>query len=120
MVPVLCATGAASERFQEIVKSVMEQDYSDLRIVEDTDFATILDRCRTIKPDVIIGNSKGYYLARELGIPLIRAGFPIHDRIGAQRILHVGYRGSQQLFDRIVNGLLECRQENSSVGYSYM
>ena len=40
-------------------------------------------------------------------MPLVRVGFPIHDRIGGQRILHVGYRGTQQLFDRIVNALIE-------------
>jgi len=120
MIPVLCATGAASERFKNIVSSVLEHDSPDQRIAEDADFATILERCRRVKPDVIIGNSKGYYLAKELGIPLIRAGFPIHDRIGAQRILHVGYGGTQQLFDRITNGLMECRQESSPVGYSYL
>jgi len=120
MIPVLCATGAPSERFQELVTAGLKQDSTGLQMVEDADFATIQERCRTIRPDVIIGNSKGYYLARELGIPLIRAGFPIHDRVGAQRIQHVGYGGTQQLFDRIVNGLLESRQESSTVGYSYL
>lgn len=120
MVPVLCATGAASDRFKELVSAIVEHHFPDMQVVDDTDFATILERCRTIQPDIIIGNSKGYYLARKLGIPLIRVGFPIHDRIGAQRILSVGYEGTQQLFDRIVNGLLESRQEKTSVGYSYM
>jgi len=70
--------------------------------------------------EIVIGNSKGYSLARKLGIPLVRAGFPIHDRIGGQRILHVGYRGAQQLFDRIVNTLIEAGQEASPIGYSYI
>jgi len=55
-----------------------------------------------------------------LGIPLVRVGFPIHDRIGGQRLLHVGYRGTQQFFDRLVNTLIEASQEASSVGYSYI
>ena len=59
-------------------------------------------------------------MARQLGIPLIRVGFPIHDRIGGQRILHLGYRGAQQLFDRVVNALIEFKQQSSPVGYSYM
>jgi nitrogenase molybdenum-iron protein NifN len=50
----------------------------------------------------------------------VRVGFPIHDRIGGQRILHLGYRGAQQLFDRITNAILTHQQETSSVGYSYM
>ncbi len=47
-------------------------------------------------------------------------GFPIHDRIGGQRILHLGYEGAQQLFDLIVNELIRVKQDESPVGYSYM
>ena len=39
--------------------------------------------------------------------PLVRIGFPVHDRVGGARILHVGYRGALQLFDRIANTLIE-------------
>jgi nitrogenase molybdenum-iron protein NifN len=55
-----------------------------------------------------------------LQVPLLRVGFPIHDRFGAQRVLHVGYRGTQVLLDRIVNAVLEKGQECSPVGYGYL
>ncbi len=74
---------------------------------------SIAEKAKLLKPDLLIGNSKGYGIARDLGIPLVRVGFPIHDRIGGQRILHLGYRGAQQLFDRIVNALLEYKQQTS-------
>jgi nitrogenase molybdenum-iron protein NifN len=44
----------------------------------------------------------------------------VHDRIGGQRILHLGYRGAQQLFDLVVNTLLAKKQQDSPIGYSYM
>jgi len=69
--------------------------------------------------DILIGSSKGYAIAKRLGVPLVRIGFPIHDRFGGQRIASLGYRGSQELFDRIVNALIEKRQEESDVGYTY-
>jgi nitrogenase molybdenum-iron protein NifN len=47
-------------------------------------------------------------------------GFPIHDRVGGPRILHLGYRGAQGLLDQIVNAMLERKQETSAVGYGYM
>jgi len=53
-------------------------------------------------------------------VPLIRVGFPVHDRIGGQRILHLGYRGAQHLFDLVVNTLLEVKQDSSAIGYSYL
>jgi nitrogenase molybdenum-iron protein NifN len=67
-----------------------------------------------------VGNSKGYKLASELEVPLVRVGFPIHDRIGGARLLHVLYRGTQQLFDRITNALLAEQQRSSPVGYTYL
>jgi nitrogenase molybdenum-iron protein NifN len=87
---------------------------------EGMDFQQIEELALELSPDLLIGHSKGYTLARKLGVPLVRVGFPIHDRFGAQRILHVGYRGTQSLLDRIVNALIEGNQNDSPVGYAYM
>lgn len=119
--PLLCATGGRSGHFEEIINSSLDKfdDYT-VRIKDDTDFNEIGKITEEVGPDLIIGNSKGYKLARKLNIPLVRCGFPIHDRLGGQRVLHIGYRGAQQLFDIIVNTLLEKKQNESPVGYSYM
>ena len=70
--------------------------------------------------DLVVGHSKGFNLSKKLNIPIIRVGFPIHDRIGGQRILHLGYAGAQQLFDTVANALIEKKQNDSPVGYFYM
>jgi nitrogenase molybdenum-iron protein NifN len=69
--------------------------------------------------DMLIGNSKGYKTAKRLGVPLVRVGFPIHDRFGGQRVRLLGYGGTQELFDRVVNAFIERKQEDSDVGYTY-
>jgi nitrogenase molybdenum-iron protein NifN len=120
MVPALCATGASTKTFRETVLAGLPDRHRDILIREDSDFEDMLETCREIGVDIIIGNSKGYYLAKNLNLPLVRSGFPIHDRIGGQRLLHVGYEGTQQLFDRIANALMEHKQTNSEIGYSYM
>ena len=71
------------------------------------------------QPDLIIGSSKLYPSVRGRELPLIRIGFPVHDRVGGPRLLHLGYRGSQQLLDRIVNAILKQRQAQSKIGYAY-
>jgi nitrogenase molybdenum-iron protein NifN len=86
----------------------------------DTDFASILESAKELKPDFVIGNSKGFYVARELKVPLVRCGFPIHDRIGGHRILHVGYRGTLNLFELICNALMEANQNASTSGWTYI
>jgi len=88
--------------------------------IKGADFETLKEKAEEFKPDFLLGNSKGYYIARERKIPLVRVGFPIHDRFGANRMLHLGYRGTQELFDRVVNALIEYKQENSPVGYKYL
>ncbi len=119
--PVLCASGGRSGR----LKSAVEQVVSGMlpeppAVCEGADFFEIAETVESLSPDLLIGNSKGYTIAKKLGIPLIRTGFPIHDRFGGQRLLHVGYRGTQMLLDRIVNALLRKGQEDSPIGYSYL
>jgi nitrogenase molybdenum-iron protein NifN len=115
--PCLCATGA---RNRALSPALADLPAGVDEILEDTDFDHIEDACRRCKPDLLLGSSKGYRLARALGVPLVRVGFPIHDRIGAGRLLHVGYRGTAALFDTLVNTVLERKQEASPLAFSYL
>jgi nitrogenase molybdenum-iron protein NifN len=122
VVPVLCASGGKSGAMARSIAEVTTHVRGTVAVRDGVDFMTIAEETalKELKPDFVIGSSKGAKLARELGVPLIRVGFPIHDRIGGQRILHLGYRGAQQLFDLVVNTLLEVKQDSSSIGYSYL
>jgi nitrogenase molybdenum-iron protein NifN len=116
--PILCATGARNRALGPALESLPADP--ERVVLEDTHYGAIEAACRELKPDLMIGSSKGYRMARALGVPLLRAGFPIHDRIGAGRLLLVGYRGTMQLFDAVVNTLLETKQTTSPVGFSYL
>jgi nitrogenase molybdenum-iron protein NifN len=119
--PVLCATGSRGAAFKPALHAVLtDVDTTGLRVLTGADHAEISVAARDVEPSLLFGSSKGYPLARELGQPLIRIGFPVHDRLGGQRILHIGYRGAQRLFDQIVNIILEQRQDASETGYSYL
>jgi nitrogenase molybdenum-iron protein NifN len=120
--PLLAATGGSSGRFSESIAAVCGSLLAETpRVLEDVDFHDIVEHARGLSPDLVFGNSKGYrVLARELGIPLIRIGFPVHDRFGAQRLRHLGYRGALSLLDTIVNAVLEKSQDESAVGYGYL
>ena len=121
IVPVLCASGGTSGRLATAIAEVTDGILAEQPDVhEGADFFDIAELAESLKPDIIIGHSKGYPMARKLGIPLIRVGFPIHDRVGGQRILHLGYQGAQQLFDSVTNALVAKKQDDSPVGYSYM
>lgn len=121
IIPVLCASGGRSgmlaKKIGEATGDILTEPPA---VCEGMDFFEISERAESLQPDILIGHSKGAPLAKKLNIPLIRVGFPIHDRMGGQRILHLGYRGAQNLFDRIINSIIAKKQADSPVGYSYM
>lgn len=120
VIPVLCATGSDNGHLAEIIPEIIPETASKITVREGLDFQEIANLAVGLEADFMIGNSKGQSIARSLDLPLIRAGFPIHDRVGGGRILHLGYRGAQQLFDTIANTLIARKQDASPVGYSYM
>jgi len=121
VIPILCASGGKSRKFTEKIAEATGDLLSEQpQVHEGMDFYDISELAESLEPDLLVGHSKGYPLAQKLSIPLIRVGFPIHDRMGGQRILHLGYRGAQQLFDLIVNACIAKKQSDSPIGYSYM
>jgi nitrogenase molybdenum-iron protein NifN len=118
--PVVCASGGRGGTFTRTLRAAVPELPEACTVASGVDFVDIAEAAAAAKPDFLLGSSKGYRLARSLEVPLVRVGFPIHDRIGGQRVLHLGYRGAQQLFDTIVNTVMTRKQERSDVGYSYL
>lgn len=120
--PVLCAAGSRTGRdFEKAIREVTAGFHFEAPLIrDDADFFEIAEEAEALDPEFFIGNGKGYHLARRMNRPLIRVGFPIHDRFGGQRTLHLGYRGAQILLDGIINALWESTQQSSPVGYTYL
>jgi nitrogenase molybdenum-iron protein NifN len=118
--PVICACGTRPKDWRELLAGELGGSLEGVNVLPGTDHNRLTDVAKEAKPDFIIATSKAAPLARELGIPLIRTGFPIHDRFGPQRAHTLGYRGTQALFDEVVNAILEHKQNSSTVGYSYL
>jgi nitrogenase molybdenum-iron protein NifN len=119
--PVLVASGGRSGHLEAAVAEVTAELLPEPPVVrEGADFYDLAAEAAAWQPDLLLGHSKGYHLAWRWQVPLVRLGFPIHDRFGGQRLLHLGYRGAQNLLDYIVNAMIERKQETSPVGYGYM
>ena len=118
---MLCASGGTSGKLEQAVAAVTASTLPEQpQVFEGMDFFEISEMAQQLEPDLVVGHSKGYPLARKLHVPLIRVGFPVHDRIGGQRLLHLGYAGAQQLFDTVTNAMIQKKQDDSPVGYFYM
>jgi nitrogenase molybdenum-iron protein NifN len=106
IVPAILATGSKSPKLSKLLSYLTEECDEKPLILLDTDFSHIRSHCASKEINLAIGNSDGRFLTEREGIPLVRIGFPIHDRIGGQRILSVGYTGTTILLDQITNILL--------------
>ena len=119
--PVLCCSGNKSGGLKKSITALKDNslDYETVTL-DDVDFDTIEETACGMNIDLMIGNSKGYKLSNKLNVPLIRAGFPIHDRIGAGHINLIGYFGALQLFEKIVNTFIKLQQQSSTLQYGYI
>ncbi|MCC8998026.1 MAG: nitrogenase iron-molybdenum cofactor biosynthesis protein NifN [Candidatus Contendobacter sp.] len=61
---------------------------------------------REREAELIIGNSHALDIAQRLDIPLLRAGYPLHDQFGGYQRAWIGYRGARQALFDLANALL--------------
>jgi len=59
--------------------------------------------------DLLITHSHGRQAAERLGIPFLRMGIPMFDRLGAAHVVTVGYRGTRDLVFQIGNLFLQAQ-----------
>lgn len=116
-VPVVIATGNKCDMLKEFLQDEVLNVANKLCVdkvefLDDTDFKTIEKYVVECGVNVMIGSSDGRRIEHKYNIPLIRAGFPIHDRVGGQRIMSIGYEGSMEFGDKIANTILEYKESS--------
>jgi MoaA/NifB/PqqE/SkfB family radical SAM enzyme len=115
-VPVAIATGSVCQRLkaalEEEVKHAAERYFVDKTVIlDDCDFDQLERHAKELGVNIAIGSSDGRRMARRMGIALVRCAFPIHDRVGGQRVKTLGYEGSLSILDQIANDLLSEKEE---------
>lgn len=110
--PAVVATGSKKRNLTEHLNPILAESSVECQVLSGTDFAQIREKVSGTEVNIAIGHSDGRYLTEKEGIPLVRIGFPIHDRVGGQRLLSVGYTGTAMFLDRITNTLLESKHAN--------
>lgn len=105
--PVAVLSGTPSKTFTGRVEEIAAEYNHNLRIFNGADLFEFEEYLKRVDVDLIIGNSKGVDIARELEVPLIRVGLMVWDRVGGQKKPIVGYRGGEFLLADIVNAILD-------------
>ncbi len=107
MIPSVLCTGTNSKRFDEDIDAISKEKGVSPVILAGGDLYDMHREIKEVGADILIGHSYGASMAKEEGIPLFRLGFPIFDRLGAQRVFTLGYKGGINFVDKLTNTLLD-------------
>lgn len=108
-IPAVIASGTQESDLSALLQPLLEDAMEETLVFEEADFVTIEDAAVRTSANLAVGHSGGRYLTERQGIPGLRVGYPVHDRVGGQRILSVGYTGTLAFLDRFTNTLLEAK-----------
>lgn len=91
-------------RYQEIANAALD---FDMQVVSNSDLWELEQKIRDneLEVDVILGHSKGRWVAIDNKIPMVRVGFPTFDRAGLYRHPIMGYAGAMELGEMIANAI---------------
>jgi nitrogenase molybdenum-iron protein beta chain len=107
MEPAMVCTGVKGPEFAKDMDKIAKETGCNMDVMVGQDLRAVEVYLKENPADLMIGNSDGRLISLDLGIPLIRVGFPVYDRVGYQRQPIVGYRGGLYLMDLITNTILE-------------
>ena len=109
MKPVLLLLGDDNPAYARDprIKALMENVDWDMEIITNADFWEMENRIKNegLELDLILGHSKGRFIAIDNNIPMLRVGFPTYDRAGMYRHPVVGYAGAIWLAEEMANVL---------------
>jgi len=117
IIPSVIATGSVCPE----LKTMLEDDANTCAAIQFADTPVILDDCdfdtietlsREHGVNIMIGSSDGRRAAHRLNVGLVRCAFPIHDRVGGQRVKTIFYEGSLNILDQSANLLLGGKEES--------
>ncbi len=116
MKPIHIVTGTPGNKFETRIKEITKDAVPNINVKAASDMFMLHQWIKNEKPDLLIGNTYGKYIARDENIPFIRFGFPILDRVGHSYFPTVGYTGGLRLVEKILNAIMdkidaECPEE---------
>jgi nitrogenase molybdenum-iron protein beta chain len=109
MIPIHVVTGTPGKRFEARMTDVLGDLAPQCKVRQGpaADMFLLHQWIKNEKPDLLIGNTYGKYIARDEDIPFVRFGFPIIDRVGHSYFPTVGYRGGLHLLEKILTTLMD-------------
>lgn len=115
MVPMYVITGTPGKNFEERLGRVLGERFSRTVVKQGmgADQFYLHQLIKNDRPDLLIGNTYGKYLARDEDLPFLRYGFPILDRFGHSYFPSLCYQGAMRLLEKMLDLFLD-RQDRDA------
>jgi nitrogenase molybdenum-iron protein beta chain len=118
MWPIHIVTGTQTKGFEARIREITKEVPHQVNVGIPADMFLLHQWIKNDPVDLLIGNTYMKYIARDEDIPLVRAGFPILDRVGHSYFPTVGYRGGMRLLEKILDAILD-RQDRDAKEESF-
>lgn len=115
MIPLHVVSGTPGKAFSKRITDLCAARGVEVNVRngERADMFLLEQWIKTEPVDLLIGNTYGKYMARDLDIPFVRYGFPIVDRIGHSYFPTVGYNGGIRLLEKMLGAIMD-RQDRDA------
>jgi nitrogenase molybdenum-iron protein beta chain len=115
MKPVYIVSGTPGKKFENRMEEILSEKVPEAkyRNGKQAEMFLMHQWIKEEPVDLLIGNTYGKYISRDEGIPFVRMGFPILDRIGHSYFPTVGYQGGIRILEKILNELMDKQDETA-------
>lgn len=107
MEPIMVCTNSDSKDFTPDIEKIAKETGTEIDVLFEQDMRAFEVYIKDNPVDIMVGPSDGRLISLDTGIPLIRVGFPIYDRVGYHRHPIMGYNGAARLMELITNTVIE-------------
>jgi nitrogenase molybdenum-iron protein beta chain len=109
MKPVYIVSGTPGKSFEKRMAEILEEKVPEAKFKNspNADMFLMHQWIKNEPVDMLIGNTYGKYIARDEGIPFVRLGFPILDRVGHSYFPTVGYQGAIRILEKILGAIMD-------------
>lgn len=103
MDPAIVITGTPGKKWEAKVKALAP--HAEVRASSDIHY--LHQWIKNNPVDILLGNTYGKLVAKDMNLPFVRFGFPILDRVGHRAFPLVGYAGAMRMIEKITDALLD-------------
>jgi len=109
MKPVYIVSGTPGKSFEKRMAEILEKKVPEAKFKNgpNADMFLMHQWIKNEPVDMLIGNTYGKYISRDEGIPFVRLGFPILDRVGHSYFPTVGYQGAIRILEKILGAIMD-------------